>query len=327
MTTTHATAERFSKPHISVGPKSKQHAAKEAHKTSVHLLAGACGGAMATIITCPLEVVRTRLQASHNKSALLGRSKGLWPGVLQSISIIYETEGLRGMWRGLVPALSGVIPSRAAQFATYSLMKSTLAPFLGQDTALHLVSGSLASAVSTTVSAPVWLVKTRMQLQTNKMICEGLAYKNSWDCVRRVYREEGASAFYKGLTASYLGMAGLAIQFSLYEKGKWFLLENTTRSKEQGLSPLEYLAVASASKGIASVITYPHEVLRTRFREQRSERRYKGIIQALQLIAREEGLAGLYGGLGPHLLKVIPNAAIMFLAYEWVVQMLSNPTE
>jgi len=216
----------------------------------------------------------------------------------------------------------------AAQFATYSLMKSTLAPFLGQDTALHLVSGSLAStldmmkrgqrmaihanllhhagAVSTTVSAPVWLVKTRMQLQTNKMICEvalpqplvlvswahliiffnvkGLAYKNSWDCVRRVYREEGASAFYKGLTASYLGafvdtsfsvtslcscvfsivlsagMAGLAIQFSLYEKGKWFLLENTTRSKEQGLSPLEYLAVASASKGIASVITYPHEV-------------------------------------------------------------------
>jgi hypothetical protein len=131
-------------------------------------------------------------------------------------------------------------------------------------------------------------------------------------------------------------MAGLAIQFSLYEKGKKLLLSRTHRlsrgnaspplpsffvlyilarrgtsadfilsATEQGLSPVEYLGIASGAKGIASVITYPHEVLRTRFREQRGkERRYTGLVQAVRLIAKEEGVAGLYGGLGPHLLKV-----------------------
>ena len=124
------------------------------------------------------------------------------------------------------------------------------------------------------------------------------------------------------------------------------------RITARGLSPVEYLVIASTAKGVASVITYPHEVLRTRFREQRgADRRYTGIIQAFRLIAKEEGVAGLYGGLGPHLLKVprrkrekasteshcgallsamlissgaqvIPNAAIMFLTYEVVVDML-----
>lgn len=87
--------------------------------------------------------------------------------------------------------------------------------------------------------------------------------------------------------------------------------------------------VASAAKGIASVITYPHEVLRTRFREQRAvaegqRAKYTGIIQALKLIAKEEGMAGLYGGMGPHLLKVVPNAAMMFLTYELVVRLFDE---
>lgn len=301
------------------------HKKHKAQSTYVHLLAGAIGGATGTVITCPLEVVRTRLQASHNKELLVQRSSGLLRGTFQSIHAVYELEGLRGMWRGLGPALSGVIPSRAVQFATYSFMKRTLAPILGENTSLHLVSASVAGMMSTTVVAPIWLIKTRLQLQTNEMKRQGLAYSGSLDCIRRVYKEEGLRGFYKGLAASYLGMAGLAIQFSLYEKGKKLLLSRTHRSsREQGLSPVEYLGIASGAKGIASVITYPHEVLRTRFREQRGkERRYTGLVQAVRLIAKEEGVAGLYGGLGPHLLKVIPNAAIMFLTYECVVDLLS----
>jgi hypothetical protein len=68
-------------------------------------------------------------------------------------SAVYELEGLRGMWRGLGPALSGVIPSRAVQFATYSFMKRTLAPILGENTSLHLVSASVAGAHDTRTHA------------------------------------------------------------------------------------------------------------------------------------------------------------------------------
>lgn len=315
-------------PHLkSVDLKASTSTAKKQlkqHNTVAHLMAGAIGGAAGTVVTCPLEVVRTRLQASHNKEAFV-RHSGLFRGTCQSIGAIYEVEGLRGLWRGLGPALMGVIPARAVQFAAYSFMKKTLVPFVGENTALHLMSASVAGAISTTAIAPLWLVKTRLQLQTNEMKRTGLAYKGSWDCIKRVSREEGIRGLYKGLTASYLGIAGLSIQFSLYEKGKKYVLSTKTRAVGEGLSPVEYLTVASAAKAIASVITYPHEVLRTRFREQRYHRKYTGIIQACRLIVREEGVAGLYGGLGPHLLKVVPNAAIMFLTYEFVVSMLAAP--
>jgi len=36
-------------------------------------------------------------------------------------------------------------------------------------------------------------------------------------------------------------------------------------------------------------------------------------------IIREEGVRGLYSGLGAHLVRVVPNSAIMFLVYEAVV--------
>lgn len=48
------------------------------------------------------------------------------------------------------------------------------------------------------------------------------------------------------------------------------------------------------------------------------------MIQALRLIAREEGRAGLYAGMGPHLLRVVPNTALMFLVYESVMRMVDR---
>lgn len=79
-----------------------------------------------------------------------------------------------------------------------------------------------------TVTSPIWLVKTRMQLQAHDVgqVClfvqevdfisnsscffffpriQGVLYKNTWDCVKVVYAQEGVKGFYKGLTASYVG--------------------------------------------------------------------------------------------------------------------------
>ena len=95
-------------------------------------------------------------------------------------------------------------------------------------------------------------------------------------------------------------------------------------------------AAAAVAKFIACVTTYPHEVLRTRLREQNSSecaaaqsssitaahlarRYYRGIVHCTKTIIREEGFRGLYSGVGAHLVRVVPNSAIMFLVYEAVV--------
>jgi len=117
------------------------------------------------------------------------------------------------------------------------------------------------------------------------------------------------------------------IQFVVYEKLKNRMLihHNKERAalKEKPTTVLPkqyYLIAAGLSKGIASVSTYPHEVARTRMREFARDGvfKYNGMFQTLGVIGREEGMRGLYAGMGTHVARVVPNSALMFCVYETV---------
>jgi solute carrier family 25 protein 33/36 len=152
--------------------------------------------------------------------------------------------------------------------------------------------------------------------------------------------KEGIGGFYKGISASYWGCAEGALQFLVYEQIKTrILLSQNEKRRESGLPPsgelpkAVYFWAAAASKAVAAVATYPHEVARTRMREQARAGvfKYKGMWQTLGLIANEEGTKCLYSGMGVHLLKVVPNSALMFMSYEivrnWLEQYEVSPTK
>eukprot|EP01116_Phalansterium_solitarium_P023299 TRINITY_DN8095_c0_g1_i1.p1 TRINITY_DN8095_c0_g1~~TRINITY_DN8095_c0_g1_i1.p1 ORF type:complete len:338 (+),score=3.53 TRINITY_DN8095_c0_g1_i1:600-1613(+) len=311
----------------------------------INFIAGGCGGALATLITCPLELIKTRLQAStgtnpafHARAPGTRIAHGLWD--------IVRHEGVRGLWKGFGPNVLGVAPSRGIHFMTYMHVKRTLTERLGfhESALIYMISAAAAGSTVMTIMSPIWLVKTRMQLQTSKVSMPGdkhVPYRNSLDCVVRVFREEGIRGFYKGLVASYIGVSETVIQFLIYERLKAFVQReklkhlhpgepfDRTKALELTLKPYEYLGVASIAKLIASAATYPHEVIRTRVREQRAPEpgkphKYTGFVQALRTIAVEEGARGLYGGMGAHLLRVVPNAAIMFLTFETIARFLAN---
>jgi solute carrier family 25 protein 33/36 len=130
--------------------------------------------------------------------------------------------------------------------------------------------------------------------------------------------------FYRGLTASYYGIGETVIHFVIYELLRAKLVERRARRQAAGEEPghkirdfAEYMAAAGTSKTIATCIGYPHEVARTRMREEGS--RYRHFWQTLLTVAREEGYRGVYRGLTTQLIKHIPNTAIMMSTYEFVV--------
>ncbi|XP_030015869.1 calcium-binding mitochondrial carrier protein SCaMC-3-like isoform X2 [Sphaeramia orbicularis] len=126
--------------------------------TLVHLFAGGCGGTVGAILTCPLEVVKTRLQSSSinlyvlrphevQLSTVNGASvaRVAPPGPLHCLKLILEREGPRSLFRGLGPNLVGVAPSRAIYFAAYSTAKEKLNGVLEPDsTQVHMVSAGMA---------------------------------------------------------------------------------------------------------------------------------------------------------------------------------------
>jgi len=188
---------------------------------------------------------------------------------------------------------------------------------------IPVISSATAGAVVVTVMQPIWLIKTRLQLQTRHV--EDTLYKNPYDALVKTIKCEGKSALYKGMSASYLGLTETVLQFTIYETLKNKLSKSKSET-ERSLGIVEVLLISSISKLIASGATYPHEVIRTRLREQKDKlvTKYKGPLQGLAVIAREEGLKGLYGGMEAHLIRVVPNAAILFLTYELTLAYFSK---
>eukprot|EP00794_Sanderia_malayensis_P007478 gene7478-8307_t len=267
------------------------------NSTSVHLFAGGVGGTVAAVVTCPLEVVKTRLQASSqvfqplrvqptlvstNVAVVHSAYQGTFvtsrpSGILACMRHIVKTEGLRSLYKGLGPNLIGVAPARAIYFAVYAKTKKALAKgYLNQDSKLiHVCAGASAGFITHSCTAPIWFVKTRLQLdaKTERM--------NTMKCIRTTYKQ------------------------------------------------YDFMIAAGISKTIASIIAYPHEVVRTRLRQEEVDgsRKYKTFIQTLLLIMREEGRKGLYGGLATQLVRQVPNSSILFMTYESMVTLLCSEDE
>lgn len=310
----------------------------------VHLVAGGVGGTVGATLTCPLEVVKTRLQSSVPTFRPLfcpttTASGGVWSipveisverpvGILSCLRHIVQTEGIAALFKGLGPTLVGVAPSRAIYFSVYAKSKKVFnkSGVAAKDSKLvHVGSACSAGFVTATLSSPLWVVKTRLQLD-NKTATRGQVT----ELLNGIWKTDGLKGFYRGLTATYFGITETMIHFVIYEHIKGEVqrhhLKMRGTNEPNVIDFIQFMMAAATSKCIAAVIAYPHEVIRTRLRQQEvdGKRRYHSFFQAFSKIFREEGRVGLYGGLGTHLLRQVPNTAIMFLTYEVVVHCLGG---
>ncbi|GKY97828.1 hypothetical protein MPSEU_000740900 [Mayamaea pseudoterrestris] len=309
-------------------------------KAAFNLFSGGAAGTVASTLTNPLDVIKTQLQSSEHSRTIVTETGEIIRRNKHALGVaqqIMRDDGLAGFWRGLPPTLVGIIPSRSVYFYAYQKMKH----LLGKTSPKHfsegsppnaLVAGFMAGIAGNTITNPIWMVRTRMQLHADKTAGQH-AYNGYVDAISTIFREEGLAGFYKGITASYWGCAEGACQFLLYEDLQRRLLKRINRRRlSQGLKPTKnlsnahYFWCAAASKMCATIATYPHEVARTRMREQAREGifRYTGMWQTLALIAKEEGASSMYAGMGVHLMKVVPNSAFMFLTYEIVKSWLGE---
>ncbi|KAK4674482.1 Pyrimidine nucleotide transporter, mitochondrial [Podospora pseudopauciseta] len=337
-----------------VDPRPKPGERPAVAKSWAHFVAGGVGGMTAATLTAPLDVLKTRLQSDFyqaqlraSRAAHVGPMNPLRTAVYHFnetasiLAAVYKVEGPRALFKGLGPNLVGVVPARAINFFTYGNSKRLLAQWFndGKDdsTYIHLSSAMIAGVVTSTATNPIWMVKTRLQLDKNLAAEGGIAtrqYKNSLDCIKQVLRNEGIYGLYKGMSASYLGVAESTLQWVLYERAKKSLARREERLVISGKertwwdTTVSWMGNASAAGGaklIAAILTYPHEVARTRLRQAPmadGRPKYTGLVQCFKLVAKEEGMVGLYGGMTPHLLRTVPSAAIMFGMYEGILRLL-----
>lgn len=289
----------------------------------VHIISGSIAGGTAAVLTAPLDLVKTRLQVQKHPVHLYesNRNPKLVPkyqGTLGTLALTLKEEGFRGWYKGLGSYLLGLVPSWSIYFTTYNTFKHRLYETqIGPDSIVlkHITAALGAGIVTSCATNPLWLIKVR--LQTQYASSRPAKYKGIAHAFATIYKEEGVRGFFKGLKVSLLGVSHVAIQFPLYEYSKEKFSQNS--GDEVSISLEQVLFASTFSKVVATSLTYPHEVLRSRFQTQLSWRN-QSIASAGLRIVREEGVVALFRGMGTNLVRVVPSCAVTFLVYEYCVR-------
>jgi len=150
------------------------------------------------------------------------------------------------------------------------------------------------------------------------------AYKNMWQGIRHIWREDGPTGFYRGAAVSLLGVSHGAVQFAVYEPLKTLWRQHVSRRgsgdgniEDVKLGSTATLALSSSAKIVAGTVTYPYQVLRSRLQTYDSEARFgRGIRGVASKVWREDGWKGFYRGLGTNIVRVLPATWVTFLVYE-----------
>lgn len=153
------------------------------------IASGAFAGAAATAVSNPLEVIKVRLQMN---------SKLDTGGAIGVTRQIVSQEGIKALWKGVGPAMSRAAALTASQLATYDESKRVIIrqTSLEEGFFLHFISSAVAGVLSTLITAPMDMVKTRLMLQRES---EGIGkYKNGFHCAYQVILTEGPRSLYKG---------------------------------------------------------------------------------------------------------------------------------
>ncbi|XP_014505519.1 mitochondrial thiamine diphosphate carrier 2 [Vigna radiata var. radiata] len=191
-------------------------------------------------------------------------------------------------------------------------------------------AGAISGGISRTVTSPLDVIKIRFQVQLEPtsswaLLRKDLAaaasapskYTGMFQATKDILKEEGVQGFWRGnVPALLMVMPYTAIQFTVLHKLKTFVSGSSKTENHINLSP--YLSyVSGALAGCAATVgSYPFDLLRTILASQGEPKVYPTMRSAFIDIVRTRGFQGLYSGLSPTLVEIIPYAGLQFGTYD-----------
>mmetsp|Transcript_46977 Transcript_46977/g.118358 ORF Transcript_46977/g.118358 Transcript_46977/m.118358 type:complete len:232 (+) Transcript_46977:199-894(+) len=221
------------------------------------------------------------------------------------------------------------MPAHGAYFLGYEVTKNLLESEKGADDKsplTHFTAGLVAEVLGALLWTPMDVVKQRLQVQdavkNNTSLQKHVGtteYRGSMHAMRTIIRQEGFAGLYRGFLpgiATYCPFVG--IYFVAYEQLKLCACAFDGALTTRDLPFAYHLASGAMAGAIASAITCPLDVVKTRIQVQSSTatNRYLGMADAIKDMLKVEGPTTFWKGLGARILWIAPGCAITMACYE-----------
>ncbi|KZT62132.1 mitochondrial carrier [Calocera cornea HHB12733] len=293
-----------------------------------HASAGLLAGLLSTLLTHPLDLLRTRFQVSSAPIRPGGPGRVIWRELRR---VKHDGGGWAALYRGLGPNAVGNLAGWGLYFMWYELMKRRIASrdpdsvHVSQSGARegrlspagYLLASAQASALTAVLTNPLWVVRVRI---FSSPPAAAPPFRTLRAGLHQIYSREGLRGLYRGSSFALVGVCNGALQFMAYEELKQLgfawkrrRFERAARPWREGgekLSNIEYIVMSAASKLVALATTYPYQVVRARLQVPDPPP------PPVQLTYAQSGLRGFYRGLATNMIRVLPATCITFVVYE-----------
>ncbi|KUJ23120.1 mitochondrial carrier [Mollisia scopiformis] len=304
-----------------------------------YFAAGAVAGIVSRTSTAPLDRLKVYLIASvgNAKGSIDAVKKGdaaaavrhIGQPLIDACKDLWRNGGIRNLFAGNGLNVLKVMPESAIKFGSYEAAKRGLAKVEGHENPQNInpyskfVAGGVGGVISQLCVYPMDTLKFRMQCESvaggptgNKLIIA---------TAKKMIQEGALRTSYRGLTMGLVGMFPYsAIDLGTFEFLKARLARYNAKvlgCHEEDAMPGSFATgcIGAFSGAFGATLVYPINLLRTRLQAQGTilhPPTYDGIWDVAQKTVKNEGFRGLFKGITPNLLKVVPAVSITYVVYE-----------
>ncbi|KAK8809701.1 hypothetical protein WA158_000644 [Blastocystis sp. Blastoise] len=266
-------------------------------------ISGGIAGAGSRTFTSPLDVVKIIAQVGSAQHK----------GFIGTFKNIIQEEGWKGLWKGNFVACLRLFPYNAIQFAAFNSLKIMFTDAkTGKMSATNAaIAGSTGGIIATCSVYPLDMVKTRLTIQSKV----NPKYNGIVDAFKKIYKEEGFLAFYKGMLASILGV----IPFSGATFMGYEVLAVMWGKPRNELSGWQNFVNGCLAGAFAQTFSFPFDTVRKKMQAQscamdgpKADVEFNGLWDCFAKTIKAKGVLGLWKGTVANLVKVTPYAGLMF---------------
>ncbi|KAG5470511.1 hypothetical protein LSCM1_01755 [Leishmania martiniquensis] len=286
---------------------------------AIHTVSSQLASATSTCVFYPFDTLKIRYMSQDGTATRLHNGR-VYSSIYSSLALICREEGLRALFRGCAVAVAGSMVAWGVYMLLYrQLCNLTESTSYTERSCVSAVS----SAISSCVACPIFLVKSRMQLEEVKRVS---LYRSFWSGVHHTVQTTGVRSLWRGLPLQLFLIFPNALSIPTYDTLKRFLLQNRWHHAElTELNLFEIGVCSTLTKVWILILSHPLVMMKVRMQDERAtlgECQYRSVAQSFSSVLKTQGPQGMYRGFFTALVHSLPRSFLHYCIYEKTLVLL-----